>query len=184
MANDPINEPIHQVRRKDRAKDDAWIGQFLKQAPSAVVATVCEGRPFTNTNLFVYDEPSHAIYFHTSKVGRVFHNVTQDGQVCLTAHRIGRLLPADTALEFSVEYSSVVVFGRAHVVNDEAEAERALQKLLDKYFPHLQPGQNYRPITPEELRRTAVYRIDIESWSGKQKKADPDFPGAFLYDWE
>ena len=37
----------------------------------------------------------------------------------------------------------------------------------------------YRPSTDEELRRTAVYRIDIETWSGKQKEVAEDFPGAF-----
>ena len=35
--------------------------------------------------------------------------------------------------------------------------------------------------TADELARTAVYRIDIESWSGKRKQAEPDFPGAFFY---
>jgi hypothetical protein len=61
-------------------------------------------------------------------------------------------------------------------------ATEALQKLLDKYFPHLQPGRDYRPIIDEELKRTAVYQIEIEQWSGKQKKAAEAFPGAFLYD--
>jgi nitroimidazol reductase NimA-like FMN-containing flavoprotein (pyridoxamine 5'-phosphate oxidase superfamily) len=94
---------------------------------------------------------------------------------------MGRLLPADVALEFSVEYRGVVVFGTASVIVDETEASRALQLLLDKYFPHLKPDQDYRPIIPEELRRTSVYRIDIERWSGKQKKVAADFPGAFWY---
>ncbi|NJK79079.1 MAG: pyridoxamine 5'-phosphate oxidase family protein, partial [Chloroflexaceae bacterium] len=49
--------------------------------------------------------------------------------------RDGRLLPADVALEFSVEYSGVMVFGSATIVQDEAEASHALQLLLDKYFP-------------------------------------------------
>jgi hypothetical protein len=53
--------------------------------------------------------------------------------------------------------------------------------LLDKYAPHLKPGRDYRPIVDAELARTAVYRIQIESWSGKRKQATPDFPGAFYY---
>jgi nitroimidazol reductase NimA-like FMN-containing flavoprotein (pyridoxamine 5'-phosphate oxidase superfamily) len=97
---------------------------------------------------------------------------------------MGRLLPADEALEFSVEYRGVTVFGTAAVVTDEAEATYGLQLLLDKYFPHLSPGKDYRPITTEELRRTGVYRIEIEQWSGKQKQVAADFPGAFLYHQE
>ncbi len=53
--------------------------------------------------------------------------------------------------------------------------------LLDKYLPHLRPGEHYRPITDDELARTAVYAFQIESWSGKQKIAPADFPGAFTY---
>jgi len=53
--------------------------------------------------------------------------------------------------------------------------------LLKKYAPHLAYGEDYRAITPEELKRTAVYRVDIEAWSGKKKEVAPDFPGAFFY---
>ena len=70
---------------------------------------------------------------------------------------------------------------RDHVLTDEAEQTYALQMLLDKYFPHLRPGEDYRAITPEELRQTAAYRLDIEQWSGKQKQVEADFPGAFYY---
>ena len=94
---------------------------------------------------------------------------------------MGRLLPADTAMEFGVEYASVVAFGPVRVLSDPAEAERALQLLLDRYFPHLKPGEDYQPIIPEELNITAVYRLDIEAWSGKEDTSPADFPGAFHF---
>jgi nitroimidazol reductase NimA-like FMN-containing flavoprotein (pyridoxamine 5'-phosphate oxidase superfamily) len=85
------------------------------------------------------------------------------------------------ALEFSVEYASVVVFGTAVLVTDETEAIHGLQLLLDKYAPHLTPGQDYRPPVLEELKRTAVFRLTIENWSGKKKEVAADFPGAYVY---
>jgi nitroimidazol reductase NimA-like FMN-containing flavoprotein (pyridoxamine 5'-phosphate oxidase superfamily) len=145
------------------------------------LATILDGQPFINSNLFVYDEARQAIYLHTARVGRTRANVEATSSVCFSVSEMGRLLPADTALEFSVEYSGVTVFGLIAVVTDETEAKYALQLLLDKYFPHLHPGIDYRPITLEELQRTSVYRLDIESWSGKQKKVAADFPGAFYY---
>ena len=95
---------------------------------------------------------------------------------------MGRRLPASTALDFTVEHAGAVVFGRACIVDDPVEAARALQLLLDKYFPRLRPGAHYRPVTAEELARTAVYRIEIEAWSGKKKEVAADFPGAFFYE--
>ena len=175
------NKPINEMRRRDRAKDDEWIKQFLNTAPFAAIATLHGEQPFINNNIFVYDESENCIYFHTSKEGRLRYNITENTKVCLSAAEMGRLLPADVALEFSVEYKSVVVFGNVEVIEDEEKAKSALQKLMDKYFPNHKPGRDYREIISEEIKRTAVYKINIESMSGKEKKVEENFPGAFLY---
>lgn len=174
---------LTHVRRQDRAvTDEAWIRDFLQRAAVGTLATVHEGQPFLNTNLFVYDQEKHVIYLHTARTGRTRDNVSGNGRICFSVSEMGRLLPADVALEFSVEYASVVVFGTAVIVADPEEQTHGLQLLLDKYAPHLRPERDYRPIVPEELKRTAVYRIDIVEWSGKQKKVNADFPGAYHYE--
>lgn len=182
MAKDYSSQPYNEVRRSDRAvEDDDWIKALLHRAPLGQLATIYDGQPFINSNLFVYDENAHAIYFHTARLGRTRANIDSSERVCFTVSEMGRLLPAPKALEFSVEYNGVVVFGHGHVLQDPVQAECALQLLLDKYFPHLQPDRDYTPIMPEELARTAVYAVQIESWSGKRKKVDEQFPGAFYY---
>lgn len=171
-----------KLRRSDRSADEAWIREFLHESPVGVLATVEGGQPFVNANLFAFDGERHAIYLHTARSGRTRYNLEHDGKVSFTVFEMGRLLPADEALEFSVEYGGVVVFGTGVVVPDPEEAEHGLQLLLDKYAPHLRPGRDYRAITPDELQRTSVFRLDIESWSGKRKAAEPDFPGAYRYE--
>ena len=170
------------MRRSDRAvADEAWIKAFLAHAPVAVFATTDGDQPFINSNLFVYDEAQHAIYFHTAQVGHTRSNVEANPKACCHVFEMGRLLPADEALEFSVEYAGATAFGEIRVLENSDQEERALQLLLDKYAPHLRPGQHYRPITAEELKRTAVFRLDIEEWSAKKKQVEADFPGAFDY---
>jgi len=171
-----------KLRRNDRAADETWIREFLHEAAVGVLATVHGGQPFVNSNIFAYDQDRHAIYLHTARTGRTRDNVEVDAKAAFTVYETGRLLPADEALEFSIEYGGVVVFGAAVVVEDVEEAEYGLQLLLDKYAPHLKPGRDYRPITAGELTRTSVFRLDIESWSGKRKYVEPDFPGAYLYE--
>jgi uncharacterized protein len=174
--------PYTQMRRSDRAvTDEAWIREFLHRAPIGYLALSMDGQPFINSNLFVYDEAAHTIYMHTANVGRTRTNIELNERVCFSVSEMGRLLPADTALEMSVEYSGVMVFGRGQVVTDPAESKHGLEKLMAKYFTHLTPDVDYRSIQPEELARTAVYAIRIESWSGKKKQVEADFPGAFLY---
>ncbi|WP_376797188.1 pyridoxamine 5'-phosphate oxidase family protein [Thermogemmatispora sp.] len=175
-------QELHQIRRRDRAvNDQGWISTFLKRAPVGVLATVDGEQPFLNSNLFVYDEAAHAIYLHTAQVGRTHSNIEGSQRVCFTVYEMGRLLPARTALGFSVEYASVVVFGQGAIIQDRERARAALHLLLKKYAPHLEPGRDYRPVTDEELRRTSVYEIRISAWSGKKKEAAPDFAGAYYY---
>ena len=182
MPKDYATLPFNQIRRTDRAvKDETWIKEFLYRAPDGAMATVFKGQPFITTRNYVYDEARHAIYLHGARTGRFNANIKANPKVCFSVSRMGRLLPAATALEFGVEFSGVVVFGEVAVVEDDEEAARALRLILHKYFPHLRYGQDYSPVTPQELKRTAVYRLDIETWSGKRKQVEDDFPGAFFY---
>ena len=177
------DDPRSAIRRRDRGKDDEWAASFMRCAAHGFLATVGEGgQPFLNSNLFVYDDAGgqRRIYLHTHRTGRTRDNLGAAEKVAFSAVAMGRLLPAPEALEFSVEYAGVVAFGTGRVVEDRDEARTALQMLLDKYAPHLRPGVDYRPTTDEELSRTAVYRIDIETWSGKQKEVAEEFPGAFV----
>lgn len=171
------------LRRRDRGKDDDWIRAFLEAWPFGFLATADEeGQPFLNANLFVYHEGRHCLYLHTARTGRTRDNLEGEGHghpVAFAVAGMGRLLPADVALEFSVEYAGVVCFGTGRVVDDPDEAADALRRLLERYATHLRYGEDYRAVTPAELDRTAVYRIDVETWSGKQKEVEPDFPGAF-----
>lgn len=181
MSRDNDNPPT-KMRRHDRAvEDEGWIRGFLHENPVGTLATVHDGQPFINTNFYVYDEKKNVIYMHTARQGRTRSNLEEDERVCFGVSTMGRILPADTALEFSVEYAGVVAFGKGHIVEDDDEKAGALQLLLDKYAPHLRPGRDYRPSTQNELDRTSVFRIDIESWSGKKKEVASDFPGAFRY---
>ncbi len=182
MPKDYANQPATVIRRSDRAvEDETWIRHFLSVASVGVMATVYEGQPFLNSNLFVYDEANHCIYTHTSHVGRTRSNVEHHPRACFSIMEMGRLLPADEALEFSVEYAGVVIFGDVELVEDNDEATNALQMLLDKYAQHLTAGVDYRPPVLDELKRTAVYRLNIEEWSAKKKEVEDDFPGAFWY---
>ena len=174
------------VRRRDRAEDDVWIQAFLKRAPIGILALPGPGAaaPHVNSNLFVYDADEHALIFHTSRVGAMRDLVTagEPPQATFHAFAMGRLLPDVRALEFSVEYESVTAQGIIAVVDDPRAAEDALQRIMDKYAPHLSPGSDYETATAADLKRTAVYRLRIERWSGKRKAVEEDFPGAYRYE--
>jgi nitroimidazol reductase NimA-like FMN-containing flavoprotein (pyridoxamine 5'-phosphate oxidase superfamily) len=162
-------------------EDETWIRSFLQGAPTCTLATVHDGWPFLNPNLFVFDEAAHVLYVHTAGTGRTRSNIEQDGRVCVSVSEMGRLLPAVKVTDYSVEYASVVIFGEATIVSDPAEARWVFERQLEKYFPHLRMGRDYETFTDQEMMRAVVYRIDIQRWSAKRHREPDDFPGAFPY---
>ena len=141
---------------------------FLRVAPIGRVATQWDGQPFVTPSTFWYDEANHRIIFHSNIAGRVRSNLERNPKVCLEASEMGRLLPSNVALEFSLQYRSVMVFGTVRILESDEEMRAALTGLLEKYFPEMEAGREYRPITEKELKRTSVYELKIESWSGKE----------------
>ena len=160
--------PPNQQRRAKYAQSDQWTGEFLTVAQVGHVATHWDDQPFITPTLFWYDAERRRIYFHSNISGRVRANIERHPEVCFETFNAGRLLPSNVALEFSLQYESVVAFGMIRILEDDEEKRRALDGLLAKYFPALQPGKEYRPPTDQELKRTSVYAIRVESWSGKQ----------------
>ncbi len=159
--------PPNQQRRPEYEMDDDAIRDFLARAQVGYVATRWETQPFLNMTTFWYDAERHAIVFHSNITGRVRANAERFPEVCFATSEAGRLLPSNVALEVSLQHRGVVAFGKVRVLDDLEEKRRALTGLLGKYFGELQSSRAIRPITDGELKRTSVYLIQIESWSGK-----------------
>jgi len=143
-------ESLTRLRRAERGLPDEAVRALLERAPYGFTATAVDGQPFQHTSLFWYHPASHRIYFHGALEGRMMANVRTNPRVCFTVAEMGRLFPAKTAMDFGNEYTSAVVFGQARIVESDPEKQLALQGLLDKYFPDLSPGRDYRPITSDE----------------------------------
>jgi len=173
--------PTQYQRLPEHTRDEAWIRAFLHRAEIGHLAHSREGQPFVTPTNFWFDEAGHRIIFHSNISGRLRDNLGQNPRVCLEACEVGRFLPANTALEFSTQYRSVMVFGRVEILKNDEERRRVLYALIHKYFPKMTPGKEFRPITDQELAMTTVYALVIEAWSGKENWAEqsehsPDWP--------
>jgi nitroimidazol reductase NimA-like FMN-containing flavoprotein (pyridoxamine 5'-phosphate oxidase superfamily) len=160
--------PANEQRLPEYAQDDKWIVEFLKKSTIGHIATRWDEQPFITPSTFWYDEDQHEIIFHSNVAGRIRANSERHPEACFETSEYGQFLPSNIALEFSMQYESVIAFGKIRILEDEGEKRRGLYSLIEKYFPGMRPGEEYRPITGKELNRTSVYAIRIESWSGKR----------------
>jgi hypothetical protein len=173
MPRDYNNQsPTAFQRLPEYKREQEWIRAFLREARVAHIASARDGQPFLTPSTFWFDEENHQIIFHSNITGRFRSNIENNPRVCLEVSELGKMLPSNVALEFSLQYRSVVVFGTARLVSDLQEARRVLYGLIRKYFPLLTPGREFREITDKELRATSVYALRIEEWSGKENWKD------------
>jgi len=160
--------PPNEQRIPEYVRDDNWIRSFLHEARIGRIATRWERQPFITPSSFWYDEERNEIIFHSNIVGRVRANIEHHEQVCFETSKNGDFLPSNVAMEFTVQYAGVIVFGQACAIEEPQAKRRGLYGLIRKYYPGMEAGEEYRSITDEELERTSVYAIKIESWSGKE----------------
>jgi len=169
------NQSRSAIRRADRAiTDQTQIKRLLARGGFGVLATVSDDQPFATPVNYLYLEEDHALYFHGAHVGRTRTNLARNPKVCFNVSEMGERYAGDRISNFGAEYQSVTVFGTAELVSDQEKIVAVLLGLMRKYFPNHHLGEDYALPEPEELKRTAVYRIAIEEWSGKQLKRDSD----------
>ena len=173
MPRDYQNEsPTAFQRLPEYQREDEWIRAFLREAKVGHIASARDGQPFLNSTTFWFDEANHQIVFHSNVAGRIRSNIENNSRVCFEVSELGKMLPANVALEFSLQFRSVIVFGKARLISDAEEVRRVMYGLIHKYFPAMTAGKEFREITDKELKRTSIYAIKIKEWSGKENWKD------------
>lgn len=164
--------PTAHQRLPHYQRDDAWIRDFLHRSLIGHIGHADDDQPFVTPTNFWFDEAGHRIIFHSNLTGRLRSNLQANPKACLETSEFGRFLPSNAALEFSLQFRSAMVFGTVRTLEARAEIRYVLTMLLAKYFPGMQPGKEFRPITDKEIARTSIYALEIESWSGKENWKD------------
>jgi hypothetical protein len=162
------NGPASHQRRPQYVQDDDWIRDLLRRGQVAHIGTRWDDQPFVTPTNYLFDEASHRLIFHSNIAGRLRANIERHPRVAAEVSEMGRALPSNVALEFSQQYRSVMVFGDVRLIQDATEQRQLMHALIAKYFPEMELGKDYRPATEVELKRTTIYGLAIESWSGKE----------------
>lgn len=111
------------------------------------------------------------IYLHGSPSNAMLRALGRGVEACVAVTLLDGLVLSRTAFHHSVNYRSVVQFGRADEVTDFAEKRRVLDALLEK----LEPGRSRacRPPNDKELAGTLVIGLPISEASAKVRSGPP-----------
>lgn len=164
------------MRRRELSVDDPGLLEELATlCGDGCLSLVCaDGFPRALAVNFVLHQG--AIYFHGALAGEKFELINADGRVGFSLIQALSLLPStwfspDNACPATQLYRSVEIKGRCVSLDDPAEKAAALQALMEKY----QPEGGFRPLAADDpgytraLAGVGVFRINVESWTGKVK---------------
>lgn len=173
-----------QLHRKPArgSHDRAVVEAILDEALVCHVAFVSPRGPVVLPTTCV--RIADRLYVHGSAANGMLRTLSEGIDVSVAATLLDGLVLSRTAFHHSVNYRSVVVFGRATRVDDVAEKQRALAALIDK----LVPGRSAECRAPNdaELAATLVLALPIEEASAKVRSGPPlpdDPPDAQLSYW-
>ncbi len=112
-----------------------------------------------------YGRKDNKIYLHGSQANRMLLAALKAEEISMTVMHLDALVLARSGLHHSVNYRSATLFGSVKKLEEPSEKEDALKCFME----HMMKGRwdGIREMTAEELKRTLVVELTIETASAK-----------------
>lgn len=153
--------------------DRKVIDAILDEALNCHVAWADQdGQPHVIPTIHV--RVGKTLYIHGSQASRTLRALRTDLPVCIEATIVDGIVLARSTPLHSLNYRSVVVYGRARDVVDPGEMDTAQRALVE----HVVPGRTaeVRMPTDKELQETAILAILLDETSAKVRTGPPKDP--------
>src|SRR5437588_3678042 len=169
MQLEPTDRTRHRRLPERGSFDVGMINAILDEALMCHVGFAVDGRPSGTPTSPA--RPYDPLNLHGAAANHMLRSLAGGVEACVTVTIVDGLVLARSAFHHSMDYRSVMVFGRASRVDDPDEKRRALRALVD----HVVPGRNAdaRPPSDAELRKTLVLRVPITEASAKVRTGGP-----------
>jgi nitroimidazol reductase NimA-like FMN-containing flavoprotein (pyridoxamine 5'-phosphate oxidase superfamily) len=158
------------VREPERGVYDREAAyRILDEGFICHVGFLVDGQPFVIPTS--YGRKDSNLYIHGSAASRMLRQMKEGVAVCVTVTLLDGLVLARSVFNHSMNYRSVVILGKATLVDDPAEKLTALRVLSE----HILPGRwdDARQPNERELKATSVLRVAIEEFSAKVRTGPP-----------
>jgi nitroimidazol reductase NimA-like FMN-containing flavoprotein (pyridoxamine 5'-phosphate oxidase superfamily) len=118
-----------------------------------------------------YAVVGNELFVHGSTANRVLRALADGGEACVEVTLVDGLVLARSAFHHSMNYRSVIIYGRARAVDDADEKLVVMRELIEKMVPGR--WEDVRAPNREEFARTLVLGIPIDEASAKIRRGPP-----------
>ncbi len=160
---------VRQLREK-AAYDRETVHDILDSALLASVGFVQDGQPVVVPML--YGREGETVFLHGARKSRVIRLLEGTTTACMNVTHVDALVYARSAFNSSMNYRSVTVFGSPRLVDDAEEKLHALRVITECTMPGR--WAELREPLENEVKKTGVIALDIESASAKVSTGMPD----------
>ena len=152
---------FREVRRKKQALPMEKIIEILDTEKRGVLSVLGDdGYPYGMPMNYWYNKENGYLYFHSGKKGHKVDALAANNKVSFCVYDSGYKNEGEWALNIS----SVIVFGRVHVVENHEDAMKICKEMSLKYTPDL-------AYIEEEIQKfgdaTLCYELRPEHMTGK-----------------
>ena len=159
---------VHRLPKRG-VYDREAVYRILDEGLVCHIGFVAEGKPVVIPT--GYGRKDDMLYIHGSPASRMFRAMAKGAEVCVTVTLVDGVVLARSAFHHSMNYRSVVIFGKATLLEDDAAKREALRVFTE----HVAPGRwaEVRQPSEKELHATTVLAIPLEEVSAKVRIGPP-----------
>ena len=152
---------FREMRRNRQALSDVENEEILRRGSYGVLAVSGDNQyPYAVPLNYVYTDGK--LFFHCAKSGHKLDAIARNSRVSFCVVDRDEVVPA----KFTTYFRSVIVFGRARVLEDAQEKRQAIEQLAEKYVPGDEAGR-LREID-RAFSRLCMVEIVVDHMTGKQ----------------
>ena len=155
---------VEEVERIYSILDEGYVAHVGFNDPETGEATVIP---------LGYVRDGDRLLFHGSTGSRLFMALKAGVQVCATVTLLDALVSARSAFNSSMNYRSVMAFGKTQVLEESAK-EEAMKALTEKLIPGLWEGG--RAMTAKEFAQTMIVALPLDDVTAKQRTGGANDP--------
>lgn len=171
-----MSEEIKQTQRtklkrlpKRGSFDRETVYKILDKAFICHIGFTVDGQTFVIPT--AYGRKGDTLYVHGSAASRMMREMSKGIDVCITITLVDGLVLARSVFHHSINYRSVVIFGKAEIVTEESEKNDALFAFTEHLIPNR--WNDVREPNSKELKGTTVLKLEITEASAKVRTGNP-----------
>ncbi len=163
-----------RIRRHPERAVAGQAEAILRAGRIAHVAFAVDGQPYVIPFGYYYEDG--AVYLHGAPASRALKQLIAGTPVAIEVTLLDGLVASRDARNHSMNYRSVVVYGRAELVEDEGEQRAIFERMTDHFFPGRTPDRDYAAASRKDLRSVRLVAVRVDELSAKARSGGPKGP--------